>query len=53
MKKILKICLLSVIRACEKYKVPFDVLLTEIAYESMADKVDKMVAIGKVNDHGI
>lgn len=32
---------MNVIRACKKYDVNFDILLTEIAYESLADKVDK------------
>ena len=43
MKQILKRSLLNVIAACEKYNVPFDVLLTEISCEIWADKADKIV----------
>ena len=35
MKQIIKACLKNVIAACIKYKVPFDVLLTEISYEHL------------------
>jgi len=41
MKQILKRCLMNVIRACEKYNVKFDVLLTEISYEQLRKKAEK------------
>ena len=41
MKQILKRCLMNVIRACKKYDVKFDVLLTEIAFEQLRLESEK------------
>jgi len=41
MKQILKRCLMNVIRACKKYDVKFDVLLTEIYFEELRLESEK------------
>ena len=41
MKQIIKRCLMNVIAACEKYKIPFDGLLTEVSCEFWADKIKR------------